>query len=125
MVTSENENKNEDLLDQEENDPTVETVDFPFDMPPPEFGTGETAANAEDIDGTVLYLNSLVPDQDNSVVLKGFAEELVHLVTDNAMVESGVFEAGGSIPSAELMGFHYYIFPDDIKVYSDQALVIL
>jgi hypothetical protein len=132
MVTSGNENDNNDLAETQDdnaNDITVETVDFPFDMPPPQFGpdsgTESASMDVGDIDGTVLYLNTLVPDSENAVVLKGFSEELVHLVTENTMVESGVFDGTAALPSAELMGFHYYIFPDDVKVYSDQALVIL
>lgn len=123
MVTSGNEN-----IDQESETTDgigVETIAFPFTMSPPEFGSESAPVNVEDIDGTVLYLNELVPDDDNSVVLKGFAEELVHLVAESPILESGVFDGNAALPSAELIGFHYYIFNDDMKVYSDQALVLL
>ena len=123
MVTTGNENNTDDA--GETDMIGVETIAFPFEMSPPQFEAESAPADIGDIDGTVLHLNMLVPDQDNSVVLKGFAEELVHLVTENTMLESGVFDGNTALPSAELMGFHYYIFPDDIKVYSDHALVIL
>ncbi|NNC36202.1 MAG: hypothetical protein HKO02_02000 [Hyphomonadaceae bacterium] len=123
MVTPGNENETENADDTDIIG--VETIAFPFEMSAPQFEAESAPADIGDIDGTVLHLNSLVPDQDNTVVLKGFAEELVHLVTDNTMLESGVFDGNTALPSADLMGFHYYLFPDDIKIYSDQALVIL
>lgn len=123
MVTTGNENNTNDAVDT--GIIGVETIAFPFEMSPPQFEAESAPADMVDIDGTVLHINMLVPDQDNTVVLKGFAEELVHLVTDNTMLESGVFDGNTALPSADLMGFHYYLFPDDVKIYSDQALVIL
>ena len=123
MVTSGNENK--DHESEVSDDIGVETVAFPFTMSAPEFGSETAPANVDDIDGTVLYLNELVPGDDNSVVLKGFADELVHLVTDETMKESGVFDGNDALPSADLAGYHYYVFNDDMTVYSDQALVLL
>jgi len=123
MVTTGNENNIDD--DVETDIVGVETIAFPFEMSAPQFEAESAPADIGDIDGTVLHLNTLVPDDDNTVVLKGFAEELVHLVTENTMLESGVFDGNTALPSADLMGFHYYVFQDDIKIYSDQALVIL
>ena len=124
MVTTGNENNSHDSA-VDADDIGVEAIAFPFEMSAPQFESETAPTDISEIDGTVLYLNTLLPDQDNAVVLKGFAEELVHLVTENTMLESGVFDGGAALPSAELIGFHYYLFPDDIKVYSDQALVIL
>jgi len=123
MVTSGNDidNTNDDTSDEI----GVETIAFPFTMSPPEFGEDLSPVGIEDIDGTVLFLNEFVPNDDNAVVLKGFAEELVHLVTEGTMVESGIFDGNAALPSAELAGFHYYIFNDDLTVYSDAALVLL
>jgi len=123
MVTTGKENNMDD--DVETDIIGVETIAFPFEMSAPQFEAESTPNDVGEIDGTVLYLNSLVPDAENTVVLKGFAEELVHLVTENTMLESGVFDGNTALPSADLMGFHYYVFQDDIKIYSDQALVIL
>ena len=101
---------------------TVEIVDFPFKMTSPDFG-GEI----ENIDGTVLYLNDLITSADNSVVLRNFSEDdLVHLVAPDAVTESGI--VGGNIPAASgeaIDGYFYYAFPDDLKIYSEHALVVL
>jgi len=118
MVTSEN-----DKLAQDGAMPdglTVETVDFPFDMTPPEFGK-----DVADIDGTVLYLNSLDMANDDTVILKAVDDSLIHLVADNGPLESGIIDAGSIFASTDLIGYHYYIFTDDLKVISEQALVIL
>ena len=123
MVTTGNEKNTNDDVDTDIIG--VETIAFPFEMSPPHFEAESAPVDVGDIDGTVLHLNTLVPDDDNTVVLKGFADELVHLVTENTMLESGVFDGNTALPSADLMGFHYYVFQDDIKIYSDQALVIL
>ena len=123
MVTNGNEHVPDSAVDPDMIG--VETIAFPFVMSPPQFEAEATTVDIGDIDGTVLHLNTLVPDQDNAVMFKGFAEELVHLVTESPMLESGIFDGNMVLPSADLMGFHYYLFPDDMKVYSDQALVIL
>ena len=101
---------------------SVEIVDFPFTMSTPDFG-----GDIEAIDGTVLYLNSLWTGDDNSVVLKSFSEDdLIHLVAPNEVSESGIIGSDMSaLPSDGMEGYYYYTFPDDVKVYSEQALVVL
>ncbi len=102
---------------------TVEIVDFPFQMTSPDFG-----GDLDAIDGTVLFLNDLITSEDNSVVLKNFSEDdLVHLVAPTAVSESGIigsnFDAPSSSPGVD--GYFFYSFPDDLKVYSEHALVVL
>ena len=101
---------------------TVEIVDFPFKMTAPDFG-----GDVENIDGTVLYLSDLITSDDNSVVLKNFSEDdLVHLVVPDAVTESGIIGGNVDIAGAETMdGYFYYSFPDDLKIYSEHALVVL
>ena len=100
---------------------SVEIVDFPFTMTTPDFG-----GDLDAIDGTVLYLNSLLTADDNSVVLKSFTDDLVHLVSPNGVTETGIIGGESLMAPAEGMdGYYYYAFPDDVKVYSEQALVVL
>jgi len=101
---------------------TVEIVDFPFKMTTPEFG-----GDVENIDGTVLYLNDLITSDDNSVVLRNFSEDdLVHLVAPDAVTESGIIGGNMDAPGQDSMdGYFYYSFPDDLKIYSEHALVVL
>jgi len=99
----------------------VEKTEFPFEMSIPEFGV-ENNVN----DGTVLYLNELLVSDDNTVVLKSFSDsELVHLVTNDPVSESGVISAANELQTpSEVDGFHYYYFPNDIKIYAEYAIIV-
>ena len=97
-------------------------LDFPFQMTLPEFG-----CEAESRDGTVLYLNELLVSDSNSVILKsGSSDELVHLIVQADAHEAGVFSETFTGPTTSgYEGYHYYYFPDEVKVYAEHALVIL
>ena len=118
MVTSENDELAQDGIVPD--GLTVETVDFPFDMSPPEFG-----ADVADIDGTVLYLNSFDTANNDTVILKAADDGLIHLVAETSPLETGIIDAGSIFASNDLIGYHYYVFTDDLKIISEQALVIL
>lgn len=99
----------------------VEKSSFPFEMSIPEFGVDSHVH-----DGTVLYLNELLVSDDNTVILKSFAEgDLVHLIASDPVSESGVISAANEVYSSSIVdGFHYYYFPNDIKIYAEYALVV-
>lgn len=96
-------------------------LDFPFEFAVPEFGAEQTVQ-----DGTVLFLSELLVSTDNTVVLKNFVPgDLVHLVSSERIMDSGVIDMH-NIPSgsADLEGFHFYHFSDDVRVYAEVALTI-
>ncbi len=78
----------------------------------------------ENIDGTVLYLNDLMFGDDNSVTIKSDVTELVHLVTTDPVVNSGIAEVISSDPS-KMVDMHYYEFPHNVTVYADHDLHVI
>ena len=72
--------------------------EFPFEMSIPEFGVEQDTP-----DGTVLYLNELLVSEDNTVVLKSFAEsDLVHLIAPDPVSESGVILAANEMKRVQV-----------------------
>ena len=99
----------------------VETVDFPHSMSSPSYGVDHAGTN----EPITFHINNLEPSADNSVVLKGLQDSLIHLVADTAITETGILETmDHPLSTPELIGYHYYIFEDDMRLFSDQALVI-
>lgn len=111
--------------------PLVPEMDTVFDMTSPDFQPSEHEwitgmdHSAIPTDGTVLYLNQLLLDDQSSVLIKSSPEDLVHLIVDNPLVTSEhVITNWGSADNSSST-HHYYEFPNDLKVYSEHSLQLI
>ena len=106
-------------------------ADVIFDMTAPIFEDIENEwitemdQSAIPADGTVLYLNQLLLDDQNSVLIKSSSEDNVHLIVENPLISTDVInvvaDIGGDIGTVH----HYYEFPNDLKVYSEHSLQLI
>lgn len=88
----------------------------------------EFRAESSALEGSVIFLEELIASESKTVILKNFGDsELVQLVTSSEILSEGVVGIGdpGFATSADILGYHYYCFPDDITVYAEQILAVM
>lgn len=111
--------------------PLVPEMDTVFYMTSPDFQhpehewITEMEQSAIPTDGTVLYLDQLLLDDQSSVLIKSSPEDLVHLIVDNPLVTSEHVIANLSSADSPSSPHHYYEFPNDLKIYSEHSLQLI
>lgn len=111
--------------------PLVAEADVIFDMASPGFQDQENDWFTEmdqsgiPVDGTVLYLNQLLLNDESSVLIKSSAEDRVHLIVDSPLVNSDIVNVSWESSEATSAAHHYYEFPNDLKVYSEHSLTLV
>lgn len=111
--------------------PLIPETDTVFDMTTPDFQAPENEwitemdQSAIPADGTVLYLNQLLLDDQSSVLIKSSPENTVHLIIDNPLVTSENINIGNDALDGSTSTHHYYEFPNDLKVYSEYGLQLI
>ena len=120
------------MADQKpQENPLIPEPDAIFDMSAPEFQVVENdwifdiEASALPADGSVLYLNQLLLNNESSVLIKSSPEEAVHLIVDSPLVSSDVVIFAPHEFDTARVSHHYYEFPNDLKVYSEHSLSLI
>lgn len=111
--------------------PLLLDADVTFDMALPYFQSEQndwiTQMDQSSIpaDGTVLYLNQLLLNNESTVLIKSSAEDSVHLIVESPLVNSDVVTVNLGGAEAISSTHHYYEFPNDLKVYSEHGLNLI
>ncbi len=116
---------------QQQDEVSLGEIDIVYDMSKPDFQSPEhdwitnTDLQGVPADGTVLFLNELLFDDNSSVLIKSSLEDVVHLVVDTPLIESDVLSSVSTDDSQSAVMHHYYEFPNDLKVYSEHSLQLI
>lgn len=111
---------NPNMLSEESDSITVETVEFPFEMSPPEF------ASAQMFDDTVtLRLEDIIADSQENLIFKGQVEAEVNLISQSPPQDAGIVNSGSSGLDGKLDGFHYYTFDGGLTLYSEYSVNVI
>jgi|GEM_PF-5830831 len=120
-----------EMSEIELDDTMVELVELVHTMPTPGFASPDeemqlsSSLSEAAIDGTVLFVSHLLTDDDNSVLIKSVDSDPVHLASMNPLVDSGIVDGSYEKSADDVSGFHYYEFPQNLTVYSEQELQII